>query len=235
MYRKLSLAWLASVSAVLSSAAHASHEIYSPIVEQGETELEFTADYVKDSSHPDDGEQAYYLEAAYGVNARWRTALLVESEKAPGDSLETEAVEWENVIQLSEQGQYFLDYGLYLEAAHALEDGAPDELAAGLLLQKDLGQFTAIANLIAEKQVGDNAEDDIEGAYSGQLRWRLNPKAEPTLEYYSDDDHKRLGTLVSGTFRQHHSNTRFGYRLGVLWGLNDDTADTLRAGIEYEF
>ena len=214
--------------------ALASHEVYSPIVEQGEKELELTTDYVTDSSSDDNHEVTHYLEAGYGIGPRWGSELLVEFEKPRGEGTDAESVEWENVFQLSEQGEHFVDYGLFLELAKALEDESPDEVAGGLLLQKEFGSVVSIINLIAAKQVGDNAEDELEGEYSGQLRWRLDPRLEPTLEVYNKEEGTKVGTLLHGKFHL-EKRSKLGYSIGMMWGADNDTPNTLRGSIEYEF
>mgnify|MGYP005749957643 CR=1 FL=1 len=225
------------VSAVLlfawAATGHTAHVVYSPIVEGGETEIEAMVDYVSDSSSPDDGTRIYYFEVAHGVNDRWMTELLIEYVDTDNSSMEAEAIEWENVFQLTEQGQYFADFGLFFELEKSLEKNSPDEIVAGLLIEKEFGEFTGLLNLLAEKEFGDNAESAVEGFGSGQLRWRCHPKFEPTLEVYSSEYNTRVGTLVNGKLAA--GSNKFGYSLGMLWGADSDTPNTLRGMIEYEF
>jgi len=214
--------------------AQAAHVVYSPIVEPGEVEVEVMSDYINDSDHEEDGVRVDRLEVAYGAGQRWMTELLVEYETPDGEATFGEAVEWENVFQMSEQGEYSFDWGLFFELEKALEDDHPDEVIGGFLIQKEFGDLVSIANILFEREFGDNAEGELEGLFSGQLRWRMNKKLEPTLEIYSSEYSNTLGTLINGKVPA--AGGKFGYSLGVLWGLDDDTPDqTLRAGIELEF
>lgn len=217
----------------LTSTSQAAHVVYSPIVEGGETEIEVMMDYISDSSSPDDGTQIYYFEVAHGVNDRWMTELLIEYVDPNNGSMQAEAVEWENIFQLTEQGQYFADFGLFLELERSLENNSPDEIVAGLLVEKEFGKLTGVVNILAEKEFGENAESAVEGFGSAQLRWRYAPKLEPTLEAYVSEYNTRIGTLINGKLAA--GENKFGYSLGVLWGADQDTADTVRAMIEYEF
>ncbi len=216
-----------------ASLSHAAHVVYSPIVEGGETEIEVMMDYVSDSSSPDNGTQIFYFEVAHGVHDRWMTELLIEYVDTNSSSMQASAVEWENVFQLTEQGQYFADFGLFLEFERSLQNNTADEIVAGLLVEKEFGKLTGVLNLLAEKEYGENAESAVEGFGSAQLRWRYAPTLEPTLEVYSSEYNTRIGTLINGKLAAGHN--KFGYSLGMLWGADNDTPDTFRAMIEYEF
>lgn len=231
----MTLARFTIIAAFLGSPlANATHVVYSPIVEYGETEIELMADVVNDSDSEADGNQTYYLEFSRGFTRNWASELLVEFEHPDGEGTKAEALEWENVIQLSEQGAQFIDYGLFFEVEKALEDGSPDELVVGILLEQEFGHWVARYNLFAEKEVGENHESGLEGKGSLQVAWRKYQMAMPALEYYSSEYENSLGTLVNGKWKA--GKNKFGYSVGILWGLDDDTPDqTLRTKVEFEF
>ena len=227
---------VAGLSLVFFSVqANASHVVYSPIVEYGETEVELMVDVVKDDDPLVDNTKVYYLEFARGMTDRWTTELLVEFVQPDGEGNKAEAVEWENVYQLTEHGAGPLDYGLLFELEKAMEDGSPDEVAAGILIQRENGDWLALLNLMAEKEFGDNSESGAEGFGAFKLAWRKYETATPELEYYSSEYERTLGTLVSGRWKTGAKN-KIGYTLGVMWGLDDNTPDYIvRSMIEFEF
>ena len=54
--------------------------------------------------------------------------------------------QWENIFQLTEAGQYWLDLSAYVEYAKGLEHGDDQALEWKLLLEKSVGPWVAVAN-----------------------------------------------------------------------------------------
>lgn len=233
--KNLSLTQLLVIStAIASPLANATHVVYSPIVEYGETEVELMADFANDNSDELDGTQTYYLELSHGFTRNWTSELLTEYERPKGGHADAKTLEWENIIQLSEQGAQFVDYGLFFELEKSLDAGSPDELVFGFLLEKEFGDWVTRANFFAEKEFGDNHESGVEGLGSLQVAWRKYELATPALEYYGSEYENSLGTMLNGKWRI--GRNKLGYSIGVLWGLDDKTPDqTLRTKIEFEF
>ncbi|NJD32221.1 MAG: hypothetical protein FIB04_10070 [Gammaproteobacteria bacterium] len=223
--------------------ARADHVVYSPLVEQGEKAIELRGHYDFDGRSSLDGGQAYKLEFEYAPTSRWLTELLVEYEREPGESLEATEVATENIFQLTEQGQYWADFGLLAEYAYSLEDDGADAIEIGLLGQKDFGRNEVRLNLLFEQALESGA--DLEMEYRWQYRYRLEERFEPGIEMYGglgdwgefgsfNDHEQQLGPAMYGKFRT--ANGAFKYELGLLFGLTDATPDTtMRFMLEYEF
>jgi FTR1 family protein len=238
----------ASLLVAVALAAHApradaAHIVYSPLVEQGEKAIELRGHYDFDGNDSLDGGQKYKLEYEWSPMARWRTELLVEFEQEPGENLETTEVAWENVFQLTEQGQYWADFGLLAEYAHSLEEGGHDKLELGLLAQKDVGRHETRLNLVFERELTGGADTEME--YAWQYRYRLGERFEPGIEMYGglgeagemgafNDHEQQIGPACFGKLRT--ATGAFKYEAAVLFGLNDETPDaTVRFLLEYEF
>ncbi len=223
--------------------ARADHVVYSPLVEQGEMAIELRGHYDFDGRSSLDGGQAYKLEFEYAPTSRWLTELLVEYEREPGESLEATEIASENIFQLTEQGQYWADFGLLAEYAYSLEDDGADAIELGLLGQKDFGRNEVRVNLLFEQALESGA--DLELGYRWQYRYRLEERFEPGIEMYGglgdwgafgsfNDHEQQLGPAMYGKFRT--ANGAFKYELGLLFGLTDATPDTtMRFMVEYEF
>ena len=151
--RKLVAGVLGSGLLLGSTLAHATHKIYSPTIEPGEFELEMRGHTTFDSNAGKDDQQAYKLSAGYGIAQRWYTELGTTLAKNNNGDLESQELFWENIIQLTEQGEHWLDAGLYLEYAVARGAGTPDELESKLLLEKSVGAFVHTANMTTDHQV----------------------------------------------------------------------------------
>jgi high-affinity iron transporter len=238
----------ASMVLAIALVAHApptraAHVVYSPLVEQGELAIEARGHYDFDGDAARDGSQQYAFEFEWAPTARWRTELVVEAEKLPGDSLEATEIASENVFQLTEQGQYWADVGVLAEYVHSLGTDGHEALELGLLVQKDVGRHEGRLNLLFEREFTGGADTEV--GYAWQYRYRLAEHFEPGLEMYGglgnaddlgalNDHEQQIGPAFFGKLRT--TTGALKYEAGLLFGLNDQTPDaTLRFLLEYEF
>ncbi|MDH5610991.1 MAG: hypothetical protein OEY66_00855 [Gammaproteobacteria bacterium] len=223
---------LAATATGISSTASAYSLVYSPTVEYGETEVELYAQRISDDNPVIDGTQQYVIEFGKGVTPNLFLEVKVEIEKKPNQSRETEAVAIEGIYQLTEQGEYSWDVGLLAEVEYSTQQDELKEIEFGPILATEIGSnMTFTTNLIAEYE---KAEKKIEGSVNAQLKWRLSQSFEPAIEVYADEYSKSMGPVVMGKIKT--ESAKFGYQLGWLFGLNDETADnTLKMMVEYEF
>jgi hypothetical protein len=232
---------------LLGSNLALAKKIYSPTVEPGEFELELRGDTTFDSDPSKDNLQQYKLEAGYGIAQRWFTTLGTTLTKDAGSSdLQTEEVFWENIIQLTEQGEHWVDAGLYLEYAVARGAGTPDEIEGKLLLEKSVGNFVHTANLIFDRNIGNGATNATAFEYAWRSKYFISSKLEVGLEIYGEmgefghvlpsnqQDH-RIGPVLSGVLN-HTDDGKLRYELGYLFGASDAAPNgTLKFNLEYEF
>jgi FTR1 family protein len=234
---------LALATATHSGETRADHVVYSPLVEEGEKAIEIRGHYDFDGSKALDGGQAYKAEFEWAPLSRWLTEVLVKYERAPGESLEATEIASENIFQLTEQGQYWADFGVLAEFVYSLEAGGANALEIALLGQKDFGRNEVRVNFVFEQPLESGS--DLEMEYRWQYRYRLSERFEPGIEMYGgagewgkvgsfDDHEQQLGPAAYGKFRT--ADGAIKYELGLLFGLTDETPDTtLRFLLEYEF
>ncbi len=232
----------AAVGLAASSAALAgpANKVYRPIVEKGETELAIRGGYRDYDGNVD--EYAYLFEVAFGVTDRWKTELLVEYSGETGFGGRYEAIEWENVLVLTEQGQHWMDVGLLLEYEHTFADG-PDELKIGALFEKEIGPTIVDLNLVFERAIGDGAGDAVELDYGWQVKWRGNEALEWGVQgigglgevgKLGDGAEHSVGPALFGVKRLANGN-KIAYDAAVLAGINDAAPNlTVRFQLEYE-
>jgi hypothetical protein len=223
--------------------ARADHVVYSPLVEEGEKAIEIRGHYDFDSRKALDGGQAYKAEFEWAPTAWWLTEILVKYEREPGEALDATEIASENIFQLTDQGRYWLDFGVLAEFVYSLEDGGANALEVALLGQKDFGRNEVRLNFVFEQPLESGA--DLEMEYRWQYRYRLSERFEPGIEMYGgagewgevgsfDDHEQQLGPAAYGKFRTDDGAIK--YELGLLFGLTDETPDTtLRFLLEYEF
>lgn len=151
-----------------------------------------------------------------------------------GDTFRLEGYELETRLQLTEQGEYAIDWGLLVELEKAHQENEW-ELASALLLEKQWGRWVGAANLWLEYEWGDEVKDEFETAIALQGRYRHSPEFEPAIEFYGGENTRALGPVMMGDMR-FGPGKKLHWETGVLFGLSNKTPDAaLRLLAEYEF
>ena len=231
--KKISLGTLVFLFSLYAISVQAEmNRVYHPYVEQNERELEYGFT-LRDLG----GEQELLNRA--GIGYTWNEKLFTEvyllTESITHEGEQIRGYEVELKWQLTEQGEYWADWGLLLEAGTA-KDISSHEFAVGLLWEKELAsRWVATANLIAEYEFGSDIESELESALRAQIRHRYSQAFEPAIELYLDDQDWAVGPAFMGTIKL-SGRQQLRWELGLLLGLDEDTPDTnLRGLIEYEF
>jgi hypothetical protein len=208
------------------------NRVYHPYVEQHERELEYGF------TLRDLGNDQVLLNRA-GIGYAWNDKVFTEvyllTESITHEGEQIHGYEAEVKWQITEQGEYWADWGLLLEAGTS-KDISSHEFAAGILWEKELAsRWVAAANVIAEYEYGSDIEDEFETALRTQLRYRYSVAFEPAFEFYLDDQDWAAGPALMGAVKL-SGPKQMRWELGLLFGLDADTPETsLRGGIEFEF
>lgn len=210
-------------------------KVYHPYVEPLEWELEWRMSH--EDENPADDKRARQLHKL-GLGKALSDYVFAEfyllADHTSEQGLNLEAYEIEVLWQLSEQGEYSLDYGLLFELEKTHKENAW-EAATSLLLEKELGRFSTTANLSFIYEWGKRVADEFETALSLQARYRYLPALEPALELYLGESTRAVGPVLLGMQRLGVAKA-LRWELGLVLGLDNDTADyTFRAVLEYEF
>ena len=243
-----------------ASEALATKKVYSPIVHKGELEIEARGSYDFDTRDEKDGKQEQKYAVGYGVTDFWFTEVYGEvkktpeeleegSEESPEKKWEFESVEWENRFQLAEQGEWWIDTGLYFAYEFAAKHKDPDKIEVKLLLEKQLGDFVHTANLIVEREIGGETADDEEkepheweGSVAWSTRYRWQQWLEPGIEVWFDlgelkkihsfnEQNDQIGPVIYGKIGDHVK-----YDVGYLFGISEEApAGTLKWIVEFEW
>ena len=234
------------LSALATPDAEAGFKVYSPYVEHGEWELEFRGNRsVDDDPGKDDG-RSFLYEIGYSPLARWHTAVFLEAEGEPGESNSLTEIAWENIVQLTEPGQYWLDVGAYVEYAKGLDRDDEHKLEWKILLEKDFGKFVTTVNPAFEQAFADGPTDGVEFGYAWGTYYRLMAAFEPGFEAYGemgevadikdgDEQEHFIGPVARGTFLLGGTH-KLKYNVGYLVGLTEDAPDgAAKFELEYEW
>lgn len=236
---------LAGATLISITSARADHKVYSPYVEQGIFELETRGHRTVDPSPEKNNQQTNLVELGYGVNSWWHTGFYGVMSKEPQSHFEYGG-RWENIFQLTEQGKYWADFGVYLEYERNAPT-QPGEIETKLLIQKnDVGPFVAIANIIFNREIGHGAGKGLgfEYALGGYYPWRRDiqfgieafgaPGRLIGFDSLSAQQHQ-LGPVISGKFNIPGIPGALLYNVGYLFGVTPGTPKgTAKAILEYE-
>ncbi len=219
--------------------------VLTPIVEEGEREIDFKAGTAKLRDGTRESQQSLGL--GWGVTRRWFTEVYAIWHKEPGERHGFDAWEWENKFQLTETGKYPVDIGLLFEIERPKDRSEGFEYRWGPLLQTDITpKVQANLNLLIEKHIRAAEPSPAELGYQWQLKYRWQPALELGLQGFgnvgpwndwepkSEQPHM-AGPAVFGRIGL-GGRQALKYNAGLLLGLSDAAPrNTFRLQVEYEF
>lgn len=209
-------------------------KVYDPYVQSLERELEYRVIVLNDDNDTLDGTQSHRLGFGFSWSDRWFSELYVIGVRTNTNSLSVEAYELETKWQLTEQGEYWADWGLLfeLEAPRGIDIW---EYGTTLLISKEWGRWVTTANAGLIYEWGDDIANEWETTLALQGRYRLTRGFEPALEFYSGENIKGLGPVFVGDIRT-GGKTKLHWEVGVIFGLESDSPDqSYRGLLEFEF
>jgi hypothetical protein len=227
------------------SIAGPSDYVFTPIVEEGEREIDFKAgtSKLRDGSRVSKDSIGFGL----GVNSWWFTEVYAIWHKEPGMSHSFDAFEWENKFQLTPTGKYPVDVGFIFEIERPRDRSEGYEYKWGPLLQADIGsKVQANLNLLIEKHIRSEEPQDAALGYQWQAKYRWRPELEFGAQGFGDVGPVRhwlprseqshvAGPALFGTMRV-GTRQKIKYNAGLLFGMTDGSPrNTVRLQAEYEF
>ena len=230
---------LATAAAPDNAYAGVANKVYRPVVVMGETEIELRGGY---SKHDGEKKMAHILDIGYGVNPYWLTEVVFEIGKATGggETSHAQAVEWENLLQFTNPGEYFVDFGWFAEVAASMESGEGWAIETGPMFEKQLGRLVNTLDLLAEHVFVPGAEDGSEISYRLQSHYLSGTPVELGLQAFGEkakgeDAQHIAGPALFSEFRLGNRN-KLKMDAAVLKGLTADSEDTrVRWELEFEF
>jgi len=209
-------------------------KIYHPYVQPGEQELEWRG--IFQDHQPGVADDLQLQRFAYGrsFGSRWFLELYLVSKNTGDSNFELEGYEFEARRQLTEQGEFWADWGLMFEAEKEAHHDAWG-FTTGLLIEKEWGRFSGTANLFLVRDWGSDIQNRWDTKLGLQLRYRYSRGFEPAIEFYSGRNTRGLGPAVMGEFKAGVKN-KLHWEAGAIFGVDNDSPDlTWRFNLEFEF
>jgi hypothetical protein len=214
------------ISSVLADGL-AIDKIYHPYVQPLEREIELRM-------ISEDDEQKYRLGLGTSLSDRLFIEAYVISTNANNEQLDVSAYELEVKYQLTEQGEYAMDWGVIAELEKERHE-ENWEAATGLIIEKEWASWIGTANLWAIYEWGDTIKNELESSLSLQARYRYSRYFEPAMELYSGQNTRGFGPVIMGDVSFTGRN-KLHWEAGAIFGLDSKTADnTWRLLTEVEF
>ena len=220
-------------------------KVYSPIVKKGEMGIEVLGNTRIDDDDDQDGFQFHELEYEYGVTDSWATSFTAGLIKAAQGSLIFDTLGWENTLQFTEQGKYWIDLGVHTEVELENESDKPNGLELRLLFEKTTSSYQHTGNLNFEQQVGSEADESTELEYIWRSKKYINDHAAVGFEAYGamgeikdfspmKNQHHIIGPAIYNEFKI--AGIKIESHLVWMFGLTEDSPDnTFRWQIEFPF
>jgi hypothetical protein len=209
-------------------------KVYHPYVDALEKEFEYRAVVQDTQPGRQNLAQVHQLSLGKAIGDRLFAEVYMIGAKNRASGFEVEAWEAELKWQLTEQGEYGIDWGVLAEYEDERRRDA-HEFSLALLAEKELGQFSATANLFVVNEWGKDVVDEVETMFSLQTRYRGNSAFEPGLELYAGQNSRGIGPVLQGTVVTGQRKS-LHWEAGAILGIGHESPDkTWRFLIEYEF
>lgn len=209
-------------------------KVYHPYVQPEEREIEFRAIVENNGDRSSGDDRVYRLGYGQSFSDYWFGEVYLIGKKNDDQGLRLEAYELEALWQITEQGEFFADWGMLFELEKERSEDVL-EFSAALLVETEWRRWTGTANLYGIYEFGDDVDNEFETALSLQARYRYSRELEPAVELYTGQDTLGIGPVIMGSWSLGGAR-QLRWEGGVIFGLDSDTPDqTFRALLEYEF
>jgi hypothetical protein len=237
-------ATVALALAQCAGAAEPSDYVLLPNIVYGEREID-----VKAGSFSGPGPRHSAGSVALGLSptAYWLTELYAAYARSGGTGTQFDAIEWENRFQLTDPGEYAIDWGSVVEVEKPHAAGSGWNLTLGPLMQGELAdRFQWNFNPLVSRNLAGPAGATTNLAYQAQLKYRHRKSFEFGVQGFGDlgpwyhwsaleQQTHRFGPAIFGKVPLGGRRV-FAYNAGWLFGLVPGApSDTLRAQVELEF
>jgi len=237
LFKQFCWLMLASLSLLLSytSTVYADgvvvDKVYHPYVLPNEREVEWRL-----LSHKESQNNNLAQRFAYGqsLTDTIMLELYLVGERDINDDFSLSSYELEVRWMLTEQGEYWADWGLLFEI-EKVQRQKNWEVTSGVLVEKEFGRASLTFNAFIIYEWGKTIVSEFETEFRLQYRYRYLEQLQPAIELYSGQNYLGIGPAFMGIHR-FDGQKQLKWDVGFITGLDSRSkGHVLRVAIEYEF
>jgi hypothetical protein len=206
-------------------------KVYHPYVVANEREVEWR---LLSSQTDTINRLGQRVGAGYSVAENVAVEMYIIGERDEQRNFDVSAFEIETRWMISEQGQYWADWGAVFEfERNTLANSY--ELTAGLIAEKEFRKTSLTLNLFLIYEKGAAFGSEFETEFRAKYRYRYMPEVQPAIEIYAGENYFGIGPAIMGVYRitgQEQIKWEAGFIAEVAHTGKDHS---LRLSIEYEF
>lgn len=206
-------------------------KVYHPYVLPNEREIEWRL-----FSHRESGNNKLGQRFAYGQSLS--DAVMLEfylvGERDLNDDFRLTSYELEARWMLTEQGEYWADWGLLFEIEKEQRQ-KNWEVTSGVLVEKEFGRTSLTFNAFIIYEWGNTIVSEFETEFRLQYRYRYLEQLQPAIELYSGENYLGIGPAFMGVQR-FNGQKQLKWEVGFITGIDSRSkGHVLRVAVEYEF
>lgn len=221
-------------------------KISGPEVEQGEFEAKYLMTHTEDDIRAKDSNETHRAEFEYGFTENWAGEIGFKVEDPSNENADLKEIYLEATRTLTRQHDgWWLSSGLVGEYAFNTDSGA-DAIESELRLQRSGEYFRLRFNTLLERQVGDDAEDEIELGSRASAMLKMHKNINPAIEWHAewgslseikkrDEQEHFVGPAIYGDLLSLPGGGEIEYQAAYVFGLTDASEDGVaRFILEYK-
>jgi len=206
-------------------------KVYHPYVLPNEREVEWRL-----FSHRESDNNKLAQRFAYGqsLTDNIMIELYLVGEREVNDDFSLTSYEIEARWMLTEQGEYWADWGLLFEIEKEKRK-KNWEVTSGVLIEKEFGRTSLTFNAFIIYEWGKTIVSELETEFRLQYRYRYLEQLQPAIELYSGENYLGIGPAFMG-IQRFLGQKQLKWELGLITGIDSRSkGHILRVAIEYEF
>ncbi len=206
-------------------------KVYHPYVLPNEREVEWRL-----FSHRENDNNKLAQRFAYGksINEDIMLEFYLVAERDVNDEFKLTSYEIEARWMLTEQGEYWADWGLLFEIEKEQRQ-KNWEITSGILVEKEFGRASLTINAFMIYEWGDTIVSEFETEFRLQYRYRYLEQIQPAIEIYSGENYLGIGPAFMGLLR-FSSQKQLKWDFALITGIDTRSKGHIfRVAIEYEF
>lgn len=206
-------------------------KVYHPYVIANEREVEWR---ILSSQTDELNRLAQRLGVGYSITENMAIEAYIIGERDGTRDFDVSAFEIEARWMITEQGQYWADWGAVFEVERNTLTNSY-ETSLGIITEKEFEKTSLTLNLFLIFEKGANIDAEFETEFRAKYRYRYMAEIQPAIELYAGENYFGIGPAIMGVHR-FKGQEQIKWEAGFITELSNSGKDhSFRLSIEYEF